>query len=65
MSQTAPAADQDSGASRSDPYRPRFLGFWIGLVLAFVLGGGAASVVADIVYRDLVRAGLLPPIPFN
>ncbi len=64
MSQTSPAADQDS-AARSDPYRPRFLGFWIGVVLAFVLGGGAAGVIADIVYRDLVRAGILPAIPFS
>lgn len=65
MSQTSPAADQDSGAARNDPYRPRFMGFWIGIVLAFVLGGGAAGVIADIVYRDLVRAGVLPPIPFS
>ena len=65
MSQDSPASNRENDANRSDPYRPRFIGLWIGLVLASVLGGGAAGVIADIVYRDLVRSGILPAIPFN
>ena len=63
MSDTASAQPPSAPSGKDDSNRPRFMGLWVGLVLAVSLFGGAATVVMDEVYRTLVKNGILPSLP--